>query len=274
MYVKKAIVGTLTGITLFSISCKQNPDQADANPNWDESNAFFAESTLPYQTADFEKIKNKDFKPAILEGMRRQVEAIDAITANTETPTFDNTITALEKSSALLKRVSSVFHLLVGAHTNDEIKAINQELSPKFAAHNDGIYLNDALFQRVKQLHDQQASLGLTSEQARVLDVYYQEFVRSGANLKPEQKETLKQLNQELASLTTKFGDQLLAATKSGSVIFTKEELDGLSESELEAFKQEDGTYAIPLNNTTQQPIAASLHKKESRKKLFAAGFW
>lgn len=273
MYVKKAIVGTLTGITLFSISCKQNPDQADANPNWDESNAFFAESTLPYQTADFEKIKNKDFKPAILEGMRRQVEAIDAITANTEAPTFDNTITALEKSSALLKRVSSVFHLLVGAHTNDEIKAINQELSPKFAAHNDGIYLNDALFQRVKQLHDQQASLGLTSEQARVLDVYYQEFVRSGANLKPEQKETLKQLNQELASLTTKFGDQLLAATKSGSVIFTKEELDGLSESELEAFKQADGTYAIPLNNTTQQPIAASLHKKESRKKLFDAGW-
>ncbi|MDM1407626.1 M3 family metallopeptidase [Myroides sp. DF42-4-2] len=273
MYVKKAILGTLTGVSLFSVSCKQNPDQMEAATNWDENNSFYTESTLPYQTADFEKIKNKDFKPAILEGMRRQVEAIDKITANTEAPTFENTLVELEKSSALLDRVSAVFHILVGAHTNDEIKAINQELSPKFAAHRDGIYLNDALFQKVKQLHDQQASLGLTNEQTRLLEVYYQEFVRSGANLKSEQKETLKAINQELATLTTTFGDQLLAATKAGSVVFTQDELDGLSSSEMEAFKQADGTYAIPLNNTTQQPIAATLNKKESRQKLFEAGW-
>lgn len=273
MYVRKAIVGTLTGITLFSVSCKQKTDQVDVNPDWNENNAFYTESTLSYQAPDFEKIKNKDFKPAILEGMRRQVEAIDKITANTEAPTFENTIVALEKSSALLDRVSSVFHLLVGAHTNEEIKATNQELSPKFAEHRDGIYLNDALFQKVKQLHDQQTSLGLTPEQARVLDVYYQDFVRSGANLKPEQKETLKKINQDLASLTTKFGDQLLAATQSGGVKFTKAELDGLSESELETFKQADGTYVIPLHNTTQQPLTASLTNKASRQKLFEAGW-
>lgn len=273
MYVRKAIVGTLTGITLFSVSCKQKTDQVDVNPDWNENNAFYTESTLSYQAPDFEKIKNKDFKPAILEGMRRQVEAIDKITANTEAPTFENTIVSLEKSSALLDRVSSVFHLLVGAHTNEEIKAANQELSPKFAEHRDGIYLNDALFQKVKQLHDQQTSLSLTPEQARVLDVYYQDFIRSGANLKPEQKETLKKINQDLASLTTKFGDQLLAATQSGGIKFTKAELEGLSESALETFKQADGTYIIPLHNTTQQPITASLTNKASRQKLFEAGW-
>jgi len=273
MYVKKAIVGTLTGISLFSVSCKQNSEQVNMNQEWNENNAFFAESTLPYQTADFNKIKNKDFKPAILEGMRRQVEAIDKITANKDVPTFDNTIVELEKSSALLERVSSVFHLLVGAHTNEELKAINNELSPLFAGHRDGIYLNDLLFQRVKLLHEKQASMDLTSEQARVLDVYYQDFIRSGANLKPEQKDKLKKLNQELASLVTKFGDQLLAATQSGGVRFTKEELKGLSEAELEAFKQADNSYLIPLHNTTQQTLTASLDNRASRQKLFEAGW-
>lgn len=267
MNLKKSSLGIVAGVLAFSSSC--NKAKEDAIPNWDSDNAFFTESALSYQTADFDKIKNKDFKPALLEGMRRQMEAIDKITANTEKPTFDNTLVELERSSTLLDRVSSVFHLLIGAHTNDELKDINNELSPKFAAHSDSIYLNDELFQRIKKLYDNKVSLSLNQEQERLLDVYYQKFEQAGANLNTDSKEKLKILNQEIALLSTKFGDQLLAATKSGGVSFSKEELKGLSEEELHSIKQGDGSYLIPLSNTTQQPDLAILENRATRKKLF-----
>lgn len=269
MKVKKAVIGVVAGASLFSISCNKTKNDSTKNNDWNESNAFFTESDLPYHTADFNKIKDKDFKPALLEGMRRQIEAIDKIISNPDEPTFENTIEALERSSDLLDRVSSVFYLLVGAHTNDELKEINNELSPKFAAHSDAINLNDGLFQRVKTLYNAKESLNLNDEQKRLIDVYYQGFERSGANLNETQKEQLKKLNQEIATLNTKFGDQLLSATKQGGVSFTKEELDGFSEEALESIKQADGTYLIPLNNTTQQPDLVSMKSKDARKKLF-----
>lgn len=269
MKVKKAVIGVVAGASLFSISCNKTKNDSTKNNDWNESNAFFTESDLPYHTADFNKIKDKDFKPALLEGMRRQIEAIDKIVSNPDEPTFENTIEALERSSDLLDRVSSVFYLLVGAHTNDELKEINNELSPKFAAHSDAINLNDGLFQRVKTLYNTKESLNLNDEQKRLIDVYYQGFERSGANLNETQKEQLKKLNQEIATLNTKFGDQLLSATKQGGVSFTKEELDGFSEEALESIKQADGTYLIPLNNTTQQPDLVSMKNKDARKKLF-----
>lgn len=269
MKVKKAVIGVVAGASLFSISCNKTKNDSTKNNDWNESNAFFTESDLPYHTADFNKIKGKDFKPALLEGMRRQIEAIDKIVSNPDEPTFENTIEALERSSDLLDRVSSVFYLLVGAHTNDELKEINNELSPKFAAHSDAINLNDGLFQRVKTLYNAKESLNLNDEQKRLIDVYYQGFERSGANLNETQKEQLRKLNQEIATLNTKFGDQLLSATKQGGVSFTKEELDGFSEEALESIKQADGTYLIPLNNTTQQPDLVSMKNKDARKKLF-----
>jgi len=269
MKVKNAVIGVVAGASLFSISCNKTKSDTTETVDWNENNAFFSESTLPYFTADFDKIKNKDFKPALLEGMRRQMEEIDKICANTEEPTFANTLEALERSSDLFDRVSSVFFLLTGAHTNDELKAVNAELAPKFASHNDGIYLNDALFQRIKKLHDNQASLNLNDEQTRLLNVYYENFEKAGANLSAEDKEKLKQLNQDIATLNNDFGDKLLAATKEGGVKFTKEELAGLSDEELESIKQADGSYLIPLNNTTQQPDLDKLTNQESRKKLF-----
>ncbi|AJA69486.1 M3 family metallopeptidase [Myroides odoratimimus] len=269
MKIKKTVLGVVAGASILSISCDKVKNEAASSGDWNESNAFFNESTLPYYTADFDKIKDKDFKPALLEGMRRQMEAIDKIVANTEEPTFENTLEALERSSELLDRVSSVFGLLTGAHTNDELKAINSELAPKFAGHRDAIYLNDGLFQRIKKLHDNQASLNLNEEQNRLLNVYYENFEKSGANLSPEDKEKLKQLNQDIATLNNQFGDKLLAATKQGGVKFTKEELAGLSDDELNAIKQEDGSYVIALNNTTQQPDLDKLTNKETRKKLF-----
>ncbi|TDS51593.1 M3 family metallopeptidase [Myroides indicus] len=267
MNLKRSSLGIVVGVLAFSTSC--NKAKEDAIPDWNSENAFFIESTLPYQTADFDKIKNKDFKPALLEGMRRQMEAINNIITNPEEPTFDNTLVELERSGALLDRVRSVFNLLIGAHTNDELKSINNELSPKFAAHSDAIYLNDQLFERIKKLHANKTSLNLNPEQERLLDVYYQKFEQAGANLNADNKENLKMLNQEIASLSTKFGDQLLAATKTGGVSFSEEELKGLSTEELNSIKQTNGSYLIPLSNTTQQPDLSILENRATREKLF-----
>ncbi len=270
MNAKKAVLSVFAGASLFAVSCQKDKDNTTSEIQWDSSNAFYQEdSGLPYGTADFDKIKNKDFKPALLEGMRRQQEAINEIATNTQAPTFENTIEAMERSSELLDRVSAVYGLLTGAHTNEELKAINTELSPVFAQHSDAIYLNEALFQRIKTLHDNKASLDLNPEQERVLDVYYQGFEIAGANLTPEKKEKLKVINQELATLTNTFSDQLLAATKQGGVTFTKEELKGLTDAELASIQQEDGTYLINLNNTTQQADLAVLEDPQTRKKLF-----
>ena len=266
MYVKKVIMSVALGAAVFSTSCQDKS-------KWEETNAFFNESELPYHTADFSKIQNKDFKPALLEGMRQQTAAIEQITSNSEPPTFANTIEALELSGLLLTRVSNVFYLLTSAHTNEELLALNNEFAPKFATHTDEIYLNEALFERVKKLQEERMLLGLTEEQIRLIEVYYERFLQAGANLSAEDKKQLKQLNQEIATLTNDFSDKLLAATKSGSVNFTKEELLGLPEEELASLKQKDGTYSIPLSNTTQQPALSQLQLKETRDKLFQAAW-
>ena len=269
MYIKQTLMGVVAGASLFSISCNNNVK----TPGWDESNAFYQESTLPYKTVDFSKIQNKDFKPALEEGMRQQMEAVNAIATNKEAPTFENTLVALEKSSALLDRANRAFNVLTGAHTNKELQAISAELAPKFAAHSDAIYLNDALFQRIKTIHENSASLGLESEDLRLIEVYYNNFVSAGANLDEADKVKLKEINQELASLSNSFGEKLLAATKAGGVIFTAEELKGVSDSELESMKQGDNQYLVPLNNTTQQPIFPEMMDAEARQKLYKAAW-
>lgn len=269
MFNKKALLGVLVSSSLLTVSCGKKSDTAD----WSEQNPFYAPSTLAYQTADFGKIKNQDFKPAILEGMRQQLEEIDQITANKEKPTFENTLVELEKTGQLLSRVNNVFGLLTGADTNEELQKVEEELSKNFAAHNDAIYLNQALFERIKTIFDQKATLQLQGEDLRLLNHYYEAFVLAGANLSNENKELLKAINGEIATLNTKFSNQLLAATKAGGVTFKKEELDGLDENTLASYLQKDGTYLISLINTTQQPDLISLSSKESRDKLFHASW-
>ncbi len=259
----------MIGSVLITTSC----NKSGGSTSWDSGNYFYAASELPYGTADFSKIKTQDFKPALLEGMKQQLEEIKKITDNKEAPTFENTLIELEKTGQLLSRVSNVFGLLTGADTNEELQAIEEELSPKFAAHSDAIYLNEALFARIKVINEQKASMDMDGESLRLLNHYYQAFELAGANLAKEEQEKLKQLNGEIASLNTKFSNQLLAATKAGGVTFTKEELVGLPDNELEGYKQEDGSYLISLLNTTQQPELQSLTNKESRAKLFTASW-
>jgi len=269
MFNNKLFYGMLLGSSILATSCSQKT----SNPMWNNQNPFFSESKLPYHTADFSKIKSEDFKPALLQGMVEQLAEIEKIANNSAKPTFENTLVEMEKSGQLLARVSHVFGLLTGADTNETLQAVEEELSPKFAAHSDAIYLNDQLFKRVKALYDAKSTLNLDKESARLLDVYYQKFELAGANLSSAQKEELKKLNGEIASLETKFSNQLLKGTKAGGVTFSKEELVGLSDADLESFKQADGTYLVSLLNTTQQPELQNMTSKASRKKLFDAAW-
>ncbi|WP_313377129.1 M3 family metallopeptidase [Chishuiella sp.] len=269
MFNKKIFYGMVLGSSILANSCSQKT----TNTMWNSENPFFKESQLPYHTPDFSKIKNEDFKPALLQGMAEQLAEIEKIANNSAAPTFENTLVEMEKSGQLLGRVSHVFNLLTGANTNETLQAVEEELSPKFAAHSDAIYLNDKLFKRVKSLHDKKAELNLDKESARLLDVYYQKFELAGANLSSAQKVQLKKLNGDIATLETKFSNQLLKGTKSVGVTFTKAELAGLSDADLESFKQADGTYLISLLNTTQQPELQNMTNPASRKKLFDAAW-
>ncbi len=241
-------------------------------------NPFFAASTLPYQAPPFDKIKDGDFQPAIEEGMRRQIAEVDTIASQGDTPTFDNTIVALERTGALLTRVSKVFSALTGANTNDTLQKIQREEAPKLAAHRDAIYLNAKLFARVKSLYAQRDALGLDAESKRLLERYQRAFVRAGAELSAADQAKLKELNKEQSTLSTSFRDKLLAGTKAGALIADDAaELAGLSKADLAAAaeaakgRQLDGKYVVALQNTTQQPAQDSLSKRATREKLFKA---
>lgn len=240
-----------------------------------DDNPFFVESSLSYYAPDFSKIKKEHFKPALLKGIEEKEKNIEAIANNSEEPTFENTIVAMEKSGELLTRTSRVFYALSSADTNETIQEVSEELAPKLSELNDGIYLNDKLFQRVKTLHDQKDDLGLDAESLKLLEEYFEDFQVAGANLSEEDKEKLKDYNSRLASLTTKFGKTLLAANNDGAVSFKeREKLNGLSDEELNTIKnEEDEGWTIPLQNTTQQPLLQSLDDRDSREKLFTAAW-
>jgi len=267
-----------TSLIMFALavgltSCNDEAKTETTNENMNvelSNNPLVNQSTLPYQAPDFNKIKNKHFEPAILEGIRVKKENIDKIINQKEAPTFENTLVALEKSGEQLSRAASVFYALTGAHTNDTLQDLNQKLAPLFSELNDEIYLNSDLFERVKTLHAKKESLSLDPESEKLLDEYYQDFVIAGAELEGKDKEKLKDINSNLASLTAEFGKTLLAATNEGALIIKdKDELTGLSDSDLRSLKNKDGNYRIPVQNTTQQPLLSSLDNRATRKKVF-----
>ncbi len=249
-----------------------------AAPRFTSDNPFANPSPLFDQAPPFDKIHDGDFQPAMEEGMRRQLAEIDALAGDTAAPTFDNTIVAMERSGELLHRVSRVFFALTQANTDDTLQRIQSEEAPRLAAHNDAIYMNPQLFQRVKRLYDERTSLGLDSVQEFLLERYYKDFVRAGALLGDSAKAQLKALNQEESKLTTDFEKRLLAATKAGAVVVDDStQLAGLSAGELaaaaQAAKDRDltGKWVLPLQNTTQQPAQASLENRALRQRLFEA---
>jgi peptidyl-dipeptidase Dcp len=242
------------------------------------ANPFFSESPLPFHAPPFDKIKDSDYAPAIEEGMKNQLAEIDAIANNPAAPTFANTLEAMERSGALLTRVTKVFFNLTTANTSDTLQKIKADEVPRLAAHSDAIFLNAKLFARVKALYDSRNSLKLDPESNYLVERYFKAFVRAGALLSEADKETLRGLNQEEAKLTTKFEDDVLAETNNGAIVIdNKADLEGLSENDIAAAAERakerklDGKWVIALQNTTQQPALTFLKNRAVRERLFKA---
>ncbi|MEO7635556.1 MAG: M3 family metallopeptidase [Sphingomicrobium sp.] len=241
------------------------------------SNPFAKPSALPFEAPDFARIKDADYLPAILAGMAEQKREMLTIAGQKAPPTFGNTLAAMERSGALLERSILAFSAVNGANTNDTLQATDSKISPLLAAHQDFIYLNPKLFARVNTLRDQQASLGLNPEQSRLLKVYYDQFVKAGAQLSPAKQSQLKQLNKQVSTLQTDYNQRLLAAAKAGALHVTdKAALAGLSDDQIaaaaEAAKERKvAGYVLPLVNTTQQPSLESLTNRATREALFMA---
>jgi peptidyl-dipeptidase Dcp len=241
------------------------------------SNPFAHPSTLEFQAPDFSRIKDSDYLPALLAGMAQQKREVLAIASNPAAPTFDNTVAQMEMSGLLLERANLAFNAVNGANTNDVLQATDTKTSPLFAELNDFIYLNPKLFQRFQYLRDHQAELNLNPEQAKLLDVYYKQFIHAGAQLPPAKQTELKALNQRLSTLQTEFTHKLLAAAKAGALhVDDASALAGLSEQQLAAAQQDAkgrklSGYVLPLQNTTQQPALSSLTSHATRQRLMDA---
>mgnify|MGYP000392069500 FL=1 len=240
-----------------------------------EQNPFYTESSLYMKYPEFDKIKNKHYTPAFEKGMAGHMAEIDAIAERADSPTLENTIIAMEKSGALLDRVATVFFALTSANTNDEMEKIRSEMAPKLSAHSDQILLNGILFHRVKTIYEQRDQLGLDAESKRLVEKYYTDFIRSGANLSSEEKESLKKINGEMAVLQTTFSQNVLKEVNALAVVVdSKDELDGLSDAAIEAAANEaksrelDGKYVLTLRNTSGQPPMASLTNRALRERI------
>ncbi|WP_417316337.1 peptidyl-dipeptidase Dcp [Enterobacter sp.] len=242
------------------------------------NNPFFETSLLPYQAPRFDVIDDSHYRPAFDEAMRQKRAEIDAIIAQTAAPDFNNTVLALEKSGAMLSRVTSVFFAMTSAHTNDYLQELDEAFSTELAGLANDIWLNDTLFARVEAVKAQ--SDALDAESRRLVDETHQRFVLAGARLSADEKAELKALNTESASLTSQFNQRLLAADKSGGLVVDyAHQLDGMSADEIATAAQAaaekglNGRWLIPLLNTTQQPALAALTDRQTRENLFKAGW-
>jgi peptidyl-dipeptidase Dcp len=274
-------------MTAALAACAQAPQKNEpakaapaATPAAKHVNPLLSASALPFEAAPFDKIEDADYQPAIEEGMKQQIAEVEAIANNPEPPTFDNTLVALEKTGTLLTRAALVFNAVSGANTNPTLQQAQEELAPKLAAHQDAIYLNDKLFQRVDAVFQKRASLKLDAEGLRLVEVQHANFVRAGAKLSSADKAKLQELNKEDSSLSAAYINKLLAAAKAGAlVVDDKAKLAGLSDAEIEAAAQAakerklDGKYVIPLQNTTTQPPLKDLTDRSTREALFKSGW-
>jgi len=269
-----APLASLLVITLTLLTGLRAADPA--SPMTD--NPLLTESPLPFQYPQFDKIKNEHFAPGFALGMADHLKEIESIANNSSAPTFENTIVALERAGELLSRVSAIFGNLASCNTNPELQKLQRTLSPQLAAHSDAIRLNPILFARIEALYTARETLGLDAESQRVLWRYYKDFVRAGAKLAPADKEKLKALNSQLATLQTNFTQNTLKEVAASAVwIDTREELSGFSEAEITAAaaaaKAEGhaGKYKIRLQNTTGQPPLTQLTNHSTRAKIMAA---
>jgi peptidyl-dipeptidase Dcp len=241
-------------------------------------NPFFEAYNTPFEVPPFDKIKNEHFAPALREGIRQQQAEMDAVVNNSEEPTFQNTIEAMEYSGELLGKVSRVFGNLNSANTNEEIQAIAKEMAPELSAHSDNISLNEKLFGRVKAVWDKKDELGLNAEQQMLLEKTYKSFVRNGANLNETDKEKLREINSRLSSLTLQFGQNLLAETNAYKLVVDNEtDLAGLPQGQIDAAAEdakaagEEGKWIFTLQNPSIMPFLQYADNRALRKEIWEA---
>ena len=214
---------------LFIVSCQQ---ESKMDPN---INPFFQEWNTPYEVPPFLDIKDEHYMPAYEQGMKENLEEIDAIVNNPEAPTFANTIEELERTGQLLSKVGRVFSNLASSNTNPKLQELQRELSPMLSAHYDKISLNEGLFNRVNAIWQNRENLDLTKEQTKLLNDTRKGFVRSGALLSEDQKERISEINSKISGLSTSFGQNLLAETNGFELILEASDLEGLSEGVIAA---------------------------------------
>ncbi len=267
---RKTVTVILLGVSTAMASCSNNGQKRE--------NPFFSEYNTPYQIPPFEDILPTDYTEAFEKAREEQNNNIQAIVGNQEEPNFQNTIEALEYSSPMLTKVSSVFYNISGCNTNDEIKAIAKEQAPLMSKHSDAIRMNADLFARIKVVYEKKATLGLNSEQEVLLDKTYKSFVRNGALLADDKKAELSKINEELASLTLKFGDNVLAETNGYEMYVENEaDLSGLPTAVKEKAaadakaKGQEGKWLFTTQRSSCNPFLANADNRELRKQLYDA---
>ncbi len=260
---------------LLIIACTQNAKIKNEGEKEMETNPLLTEFNTPFGVPPFELIKPQYYIPAIQEGIKQQNEEIDNIVNNSDEPSFKNTIEALDYSGELLRRVSSVLDNLTSAETNDELQKVEKEASPIMIEQSDKIKLNEKLFARIKQVYNKKDELNLNTEQQMLLEKYYKDFVRGGANLNNEDKETLKSINKELAMLSIKFGDNVLAETNAFElVIDNKADLAGLPQGVIDAAsatateKGYNNKWVFTTQKPSLIPFLMYSEKRELRKQM------
>ena len=256
----------MVGTTLNMTSCMDN-----------NKNPFYSEYNTPHQTVPFNKIKMEHYEPAIMEGIKQHAAEVEAIITNPETPTFENTIVALEYAGELLDRVVTVFFTLNSAETSDEMQELAQKLSPMLTEHSNNISLDERLFERIKAVYETTDMSTLTPEQQRLLQKSYENLARNGANLNEEDKAKYRELTTELSQATLAFGQNTLKATNSFALNVTDStRLKGLPESALEAAAQtakEKGQegWTFTLHAPSYSPLMMYCEDRDLRCELYMA---
>lgn len=241
-------------------------------------NPLLRPSPLPFEAPDFSVIREEHFLPAFEAGMTEELAEAGRIAGNAEAPTFENTIVALERSGETLTRVQQVFGNLTSAHTNPGLQEIQAQIAPRLAAHSDDILLDPRLFDRVRTLWERRETLGLGEEEGRTLKYWHDAFVRAGARLDDPSKARIREINEELSSLSTEFQRNLLALVPERSVLVEREEeLAGLDRASIEAAaaaaarRGMDGRWLLTITNTTRQPLLTVLENRELRRRVWEA---
>jgi len=270
---KKTII-LLAAITAVMLTACKNEKKMKENP-------FFKEYSTPFQVPPFDQIDSTDYLPAFIEGIKQHDAEIAAIADNTAEPTFDNTILPFDKSGKVLNRVSKVFFNMTEAQTSDQLQSIATKVSPLLSKHNDDVSMNPKLFARIKAIYDKRNELKLDAQQVRVVEKYYRDFERRGANLPKDQQDQLRKINEELSMLSLKFGDNLLAETNKNFklVVENKADLDGLPDDVISAAAEaaeksgNKGKWVFTLAKPSLIPFLQYAKNRELREKIYRGYF-